>query len=152
MKIKHNSTWLFFYKYVKNGDTPNDVCSWFWTSLYGLIIAIASPFMLIWTSFKKEYNVDNVYISMLIEVLYLMSVGIFSTDEQLSGWKLWFAPLFFAIIVAISITVIIFIIYLIDRIKEKRKRRVIKGNSPIKQVFKDFKEKHCTLIKIDYDD
>lgn len=138
MKLSKKNKWLYFskiYKYDMNYK-PKNLCSLFWSGLFGFLLSIFSPIVIIIhfisskinkRSFIKELhysdNISNIiagfFIDKLIMLVYIMFLilymSLFHPEEtnfaNLSWYEILFAPflilLLFGIIILIGCLIFI---------------------------------------------
>lgn len=124
MELNKNSKWLKFYLSF-NSERPNNFCDYFWGSIKSIIIGLAVFSAL---SFMAMCLLSPLAI-MFIEFEGSSTLGFY----QILGSMLW------------VVSLLVFVIYKIFTYHEN-KRYTYKKDSLVKTWYKDFKNKHCTLI------
>ena len=148
MELKLNSwysKWLLFV-YLTD-KKPKTVCELFWKLVASPFVWVLSNplwiFAFIWRKWQKK-DVDGILhvIPILFNIAFLVLPGEHHWYNGLiSGW----IALFFIVIIAcVVIFVFAGIVFLIEKIKE---RKTFKSKNIVGQRVKDFKNKTCTLIK-----
>lgn len=117
---KYNKYYLFF-----NSKLPNNFCDYFWGSVKSLLITIASLIGI--------FIVGNVLIGPITLLWYTAKKDSFQEFCQISGFFVYFAFI---------VSIIIYKIFNYFDNKPYKPRK----ESIIKTWYRDFKNKHCTMI------
>ena len=126
MELNKNSKWIKFYLKFNNWY-PTNFCDYFWGSLKSILIVL------------RLLTIGILILSCLLSPIMLFWENFdqksILSDFQIFGMFFWFAG------------IVGFIIYkIIDYYDNKRYEYKPYKESIIKTWYKDFKNKHCTLI------
>ena len=175
MKIKRNSTILFFPKYYGFGRLPKDTCSLRARIILGFIFFLLTPFTAIYSLIGKDYNlggnwsdkfgdrVSYIFMNMFILMMYLLLVMFYRDNlnfrlfQHFSSWfDFTFGWLISLITIALVIAFILLIVFVVKTIQENIQDRKIRNNRNVasakkpsiaRELYKSWKNKYCKKIE-----
>lgn len=175
MKIKRNSTILFFPKYYDFGRLPKDTCSLRARIILGFVFFLLTPFTAIYSLTRKDYNLGEswndkfgdrvlyIFFNIFIFMVYLLLVVFYRDNfnfrlfQYFPSWfDFTFGWLISLIIIALIIAFIVLIVFVVKTIQENIRNRKIRNNrnvasakkpSIIGELYKSWKNKYCKKIE-----
>ena len=148
MELKLNSWYSKWLEFVYLTDKkPKTVCELFWKLIASPFVWVLSNplwiFAFIWRKWQKK-DVDGILYALPI----LLNITLLVIPAE-PHWYLglingWIALFFLITTVYVVMLVLVGIIFLIEKIKE---RKTFKSKNIVGQRVKDFKNKTCTLIR-----
>ena len=148
MELKLNSWYSKWLEFVYLTDKkPKTVCELFWKLVASPFVWVLSNplwiFAFIWRKWQKK-DVDGILhvIPILFNITFLVLPG--EHHWYLGLIKEWTILFFLITTACVVLLVLVGIIFLIEKIKE---RKTFKSKNIVGQRVKDFKNKTCTLIR-----
>lgn len=143
MKINQKSSWLFLYKYAKEGELPRDLCQLFWDSFGGLVLALISLPSAIHSMVTKEYEYLYITIYAIVQWSMVIFTFIIYSGNEISILMSAIISLGILVVLGLIVAIILGTATAIEVARDNV------GGSIIVQTYRDFKNKHCTLITIE---